>query len=284
MIELSHMYRQLSLIVTCITGIACTEVRHVEVDEDRGNESLEQIAAIATVSIALPEGSFQMGNNALIDESPIHEVVLTQPFQAMKTEVTQSLYEAVTGENPSFFQRCGGDCPVEKVRWIEAIQFSNRVNELLGLEQCYVIGVHGAVDWVNGLQCKGWRLPTEAEWEWMAHSDHTDPHLLLNDVAWFKGNAKHQTHPACEKQSNAHGLCDILGNVQEWVWDVVERYPDESITDPLGGTAGSHRVFRGGAWNRYAENVVATKRKDAAYLFRNNDLGFRLVQSIDSDK
>lgn len=276
-----QMYRKMTRIVTSLVVVSCTEVRTIEVHEHQKVATVQDVfARVQTVPIALPSPSFAMGNAKLVDEKPVHAVVLTQPFESMKTEVTQELYTSVMDENPSFFQQCGLDCPVEKVRWLDAIHFSNRLNDALGLEQCYVVGIHGKVEWAEGLGCSGWRLPTEAEWEWMAHPTHTKKHLLLNEVAWFKGNANHRTHPVCQKEPNAHQLCDILGNVQEWVWDVVDSYPAEEVTNPLGGVEGSHHIFRGGAWNRYSENVVSTKRKDGSYLFRNNDLGFRMVRSI----
>ena len=235
---------------------------------------------LATVDMPLPTEStvFWMGNDADLDEGPRHVVQLTQPFKAMKHEVTQALYVEVTGSNPSFFQTCGGACPVEKVRWIEAIEFSNRLNELLDLPLCYEVGERGAVKWEQ--TCTGWRLPTEAEWEWMALTTVND-HPMLNKVAWFSNNSANSTHPVCSLHPAKNGLCDIFGNVQEWVWDISDSYPsstlEKPIMDPIGPDHGNHHVFRGGAWNRYAENLTPTIRKDAAYLFRNNDLGLRLV-------
>ena len=280
-----QMYRKMTVVVTLFVGWSCTEVRTIEVHEHQKVSMVQEVfSRVQTVTIELPSPSFEMGNDLLIDEKPVHSVVLTQPIESMQSEVTQELYISVMDENPSFFRLCGLDCPVEKVRWLDVIHFSNRLNELLNLEQCYVVGTHGKVEWTKGLQCSGWRLPTEAEWEWMATPSDTNKYLLLHEVAWFKGNSNHRTHPVCQKELNGHQLCDILGNVQEWVWDVVAPYPIEEVINPLGGLVGSHHVFRGGAWNRYSENVVSTKRKDGAYLFRNNDLGFRLVRSIDSEE
>ena len=243
---------------------------------ERIHQSLE------SVDIELPTSDpvFWMGNDEDLDERPRHVVRLTQPFRSMKHEVTQWMYLEVTGTNPAFFKTCGLSCPVEKVRWIEAVAFSNRLNELLGLPKCYEIKERGAVDWDR--DCTGWRLPTEAEWEWMAIST-VDDHPMLNKVAWFHNNSSNSTHPVCSLHPAKNGLCDIFGNVQEWVWDVSGSYSfgdlENPVIDPIGPTHGNHRVYRGGAWNRYAENITPTTRKDAAYLFRNNDLGIRLVAS-----
>ena len=262
--------------------VGCTEVRLVP-DNNTRPINLDRIErSLSTVDIPLPSDSevFWMGNDSDLDERPKHVVQLTQPFRAMKHEVTQALYLEVMGTNPAFFQICGEYCPVEKVRWIEAVEFTNRLNELVELPVCYTIEPRGIVTWDQ--TCTGWRLPTEAEWEWMAFGT-VDNHPMLNKVAWFSNNSSNTSHPVCSLQPTKNELCDILGNVQEWVWDVSDPYPvgtlQKPVVDPTGPAQGNHHVFRGGAWNRYAENLTPTIRKDASYLFRNNDLGFRLVKN-----
>ena len=261
--------------------IACTEVRVVPDNEAKriDRELIENSLAVVSIPLPTEKEVFWMGNDTDLDERPIHVVQLTKPFVAMKHEVTQALYREVMGVNPSFFQTCGDACPVEKVRWIQAVEFSNRLNEVLGLPSCYEIKDRGAVRWDE--TCTGWRLPTEAEWEWMAQSTVED-HPMLNKVAWFSNNSSNTTHPVCSLKPANNGLCDIFGNVQEWVWDVSDAYPASTVqkpsVDPTGPAYGNHHVFRGGAWNRYAENLTPTIRKDASYLFRNNDLGVRLLK------
>lgn len=262
---------------------ACSEVRVVQSDDVRQIDDTILESNLESVVVPLPDAAepFWMGNDNDLDEKPRHVVKLTKAFEVMKREVTQELYAEVMGTNPAFFKQCGLDCPVEKVRWIEAVEFANRLSEVLGMPSCYTIGNLGKVDWDQ--TCTGWRLPTEAEWEWMALSSIHD-HPMLNKVAWFSNNSNNTTHPTCTLHPSENGLCDVFGNVQEWVWDVPEAYPDSTPekpeVDPTGPQYGNHHVFRGGAWNRYAENITPTVRKDGAYLFRNNDLGLRLVRSV----
>ena len=228
--------------------IGCTEVRKVQDNDakpiDRG--LIEK--SLSTVEIPLPTETtvFWMGDDVDLDERPRHVVRLTKPFVSMKHEATQVLYREVMGENPSFFQDCGESCPVEKVRWIEVVEFSNRLNEVLELPLCYDIKERGAVVWDE--TCTGWRLPTESEWEWMALSTAED-HPMLNTVAWFSNNSSNTTHPVCSLNPANNGLCDIFGNVQEWVWDVSDSYPSSTIqkpsVDPTGPDHGNHHIFRG---------------------------------------
>lgn len=281
-VHLNPATQSLQMCGVLLSGlIACTEVRVVPDNDAKPIDRRLIEQSLSVVEIPLPSQTdvFWMGNDADLDERPRHVVRLTHPFVAMKHEVTQGLYLEVMGMNPSFFQSCGASCPVEKIRWIEAVEFSNRLNEVLELPLCYDIEDRGTVTWDE--TCIGWRLPTEAEWEWMALSTAED-HPMLNKIAWFSNNSGNTTHPVCSLTPANNGLCDIFGNVQEWVWDASDPYPSgtlkKPVVDPTGPDHGNHHVFRGGAWNRYPENLTPTARKDAAYLFRNNDLGFRLVR------
>lgn len=253
--------------------LACTEVRK-EKFMPGINEPLMEMT-----SITMEAGSFWMGSEEYgIDEQPKHEVELTHSFEMMKTEMTQSGYHSIMGENPSFFSKCGDDCPVEKVRWIDVIQLSNRLNEALGMETCYLVEERDAT-WPKGYECTGWRLPTEAEWEYVVDKAMQSENVRIRKIAWYKKNSSGYTHPVCSKNETM-GFCDLLGNVQEWVWDRPDAYSKDAVIDPLGGEGSSHRSFRGGAWNRYPENINWKVRKEANVFFRNNDLGFRLVRTL----
>lgn len=237
----------------------------------------------AVTVVRLEPGRFSMGSppgeeGRYLSEDR-HEVLLTRSFLLGTVPVTQREYRAVLGTNPSRFQ--SDDRPVEMVSWFDAVSFCNALSRGEGLEEAYL--VKGSdVHW-KGLDSPGWRLPTEAEWEYACRAGTTSTHYgNLDDIAWHSGNAGGQTHPVRQKVPNAWGLYDMLGNVWEWCWDRRGRYPQGSVKDPIGANGGSERVSRGGSWYDDAEWVRATSRSphcgDPGR--RGDDLGFRLARSL----
>ena len=242
--------------------------------------------------------TFKMG--AILGASnakPRHEVVLSYDFQMMKTEVTQSEYKSLMQKNPSYFQDCGDDCPVEWVTWREAAAYANAYSKSQNLESCYVL-VRDRVSWPKGLNCKGWRLPTEAEWELAARSSkpltvqsnielsNDDDDIIYfagsndaDDVAWYKQNSDNKTHPVCTKEPNHLGICDLSGNVAEWVYDGYARYTSEKKTDPLGPLRSETRIYRGGSWKDSDSNLQITKRSSREIDYQESYLGIRLVRT-----
>jgi formylglycine-generating enzyme len=264
-----------------LVNLSCTEIRRVHPEPIPIN-----IQGFFNV-VEVPPGSFQMGSlQHSIDEQPPHLVVLEHSFVIMKTEITQQFYKAVINDNPSFFSSCGIQCPVEKVRWIEAAQFANKLSEIEGFEGCYTFLGRSNVQWDKGTDCLGWRLPTEAEWVWAARGAKENNSYRysgannINSVAWYLDNSDHSTHEVCQKQENELGLCDMSGNVQEWVWDRAVGYSKNTVYNPKGGVHGSHRMARGGAWNRFAKNIHIAVRKEYSYAYQSNDIGFRLVRNL----
>jgi formylglycine-generating enzyme required for sulfatase activity len=222
-------------------------------------------------------GSFTMGSpdneEGRSSDEPQHLVTLTQGLWLQATEVTQAQYQTVTGRNPSYFGGCA-ECPVEMVSWHDAVAYVNALSAREGLTRCY------DGDRLVGLDCPGYRLPTEAEWECAARAGTTGARYGdLDAIAWHFGNAGGETHPVGQKQANAWGLHDMLGNVWEWVHDWYGPYPGDA-TDPTGPNSGENRVGRGGGWFNDAWGLRAAARLWDAPRDRDVYLGFRAARSI----
>jgi len=255
----------------------------------------------------VPAGTYTIGSpkdepGRTDGETPPHAVKLTRGFWLGETEVTQLQWEELVPKNPSTFKKCGGDCPVEGVSWFEAVTFANLLSEREGLDHCYDIwdcsGEMGTESYscdgvpFKGLDCLGYRLPTEAEWEVAARAGTTTaiytggltlqgrwaaPELDL--IAWYAGNSGDATHFARGKKANPWGFHDMLGNVFEWTWDSwQEEIPTTLVVDPLGPAQGAIRVFRGGSWYGNARYVRAAYRFGDQPSIRNSFLGFRLAR------
>ncbi len=190
------------------------------------------------------------------------------PFLLSKYTVTQDLYKGLMGQNPSAFK--GEKKPVENVTWEEAVLFCNQLSENAGLEVCYVMNKDSEKIAFNS-SANGYRLPTEAEWEYACKAGITEIRYgKLEDIAWYKNNSEQQTHKVGTKEPNNWGLYDMLGNVWEWCSDIY----DEEVY-------GSYRIFRGGGWCDEARGCIATnRRRSHPTKFKIDDLGFRLARSI----
>jgi hypothetical protein len=206
----------------------------------------------------IPAGSFVMGSpedeEGRYDDEIQHAVEITQPFLLKTTPVTQGEWLAVMGDNPAHFQ--GDDRrPVEEVSWEDAVRFCEGLTAQTG-------GMY--------------RLPTEAEWEYACRAGTTGARYGdLDAVAWYRDNARGSTQPVGQKQPNAWGLYDMLGNVDEWCQDWYGNDSSEPQRDPKGPPSGVHRVIRGGAWNVNAQNCRAPQRAIYSPTNRIFDIGFR---------
>ena len=211
----------------------------------------------------VPAGEFRMGSTSAeadYDEQPVTRVRISRGFWLGKHEVTQSEWQAVTGSNPSAFDECGPDCPVEQVSWNDAQAFISALNGR-------AVGSR-------------YRLPTEAEWEYAARAGTSgDRYGNLGAIAWYDGNSGGRTHPVGQKAPNAWGLHDMLGNVWEWVQDWYGDYPGGAVTDPRGPLSGSSPVFRGGSWRYCASGCRASSRNSFSPGYRPAYLGFRLLRT-----
>lgn len=200
----------------------------------------------------------EQGSDAWDEEKPAHEVTLSD-YYIGQTEVTQALWEAVMGSNPSDSK--GGNLPVERVSWDDCQVFIQKLNQLTG---------------------KQFRLPTEAEWEYAARGGRKSRGYKyaggnnIDSVAWCDGNSGNETHPVATKQANELGIYDMSGNVLEWCSDWCGDYTSSSQSDPQGSSSGSFRVIRGGCYYNFARNCRVSYRISNTLDYRSGYLGLRL--------
>jgi len=237
--------------------------------------------------ILVQGGTFTMGdtwNSGLgIGELPTHSVNLNS-FYISKYEVTQSQWRTVMGGDPGFYFK-GDQLPAESISWFEAVEFCNILSQLEGLTPCYSIsGTSVTCDWA----ADGYRLPTEAEWEYAARGGPNDSNSgrfagsdTLNDVAWYLGNHP-KPHNVGTKKANELGLYDMSGNVEEWCWDWydVNFYLSSPVDNPKGADTGSKRVARGGNWDSYWCYVRISNRSGFSPSAFGFNVGFRLVKTF----
>ena len=217
--------------------------------------------------VKVEAGSFNMGATPEMKspyevEKPVHRVTLTNNYYIGKYEVTQALWQAVMGSNPSHFK--GDALPVEQVSWKDCQKFITKLNRLTG---------------------KNFRLPTEAEWEYAARGGNKSRGYrysgsnTIDDVAWYENDALSQTHPVGTKQPNELEIYDMTGNVMEWCQDWYGSYSSSPQVNPTGAASGSYRVVRGGGWSDSARDCRTSDRDFISPGGRSSDLGLRLVLS-----
>jgi formylglycine-generating enzyme len=241
--------------------------------------------------VYLPGDEFIMGTDrGSPDEAPAHNVKLTA-FLMDTFEVTQEMFNQVQLPNPSHWQE-NGRKPVERVRWRDAKRYCNERSLLEQLKPCYN---EKTVDWDCDYSANGYRLPTEAEWEYACRAGKKEPYDFervdkLRQYAWFSEDAEQQTHIVGQKKPNGYGLYDLYGNVSEWCEDVYSPtyYKDSPVNDPVGPPSPGKdvkRVIRGGNWKSSAEQCRATARQgertgNTDACFSTDFCGFRCVRRV----
>ena len=227
-----------------------------------GEDKVYTVNGVSFTMIAVRGGTFQMGSADGYEwEKPVHQVTLSD-YYIGETEVTQELWSAVMGSNPSNFtgnmQR-----PVEKVSWDDCQTFIYKLNQLTG---------------------ETFRLPTEAQWEYAARGGNKSKGYtysgsnVIDDVAWYGENSDITTHPVKTKAPNELGIYDMSGNVYEWCFDWYGDYSSAAQIDPTGPATGSHRVDRGGSWSNNAVYCRVANRIYSTPTFSFYNLGLRLAR------
>ena len=217
-------------------------------------------------------GSFEMGSpddeegrygeGTTWNEGPQHKVTLTRGYWLFDAPVTQTLWEAVMGNNPSYFKN--PECPVEQISWKMAQEFLQKINKR-----------------IDGLELS---LPTEAQWEYACRAGTDtryyfgDAEAKLDDYAWYEKNSDSKTHPVGQKTANPWGLYDMHGNVWEWCHDDIREYSKADKLDPVGYLESPSRALRGGSWRDYARFVRSASRRQYDRVLSFNGPGFRCAR------
>jgi sulfatase modifying factor 1 len=252
-------------------------------------QPFEVVSKSGVEMVSLPGGEFLMGSDqGNADEAPAHKVKVS-PFVMDKYEVTQEMFAKAQLPNPSHWNE-NVKKPVERVRWRDAKQYCNERSILEGLKPCYN---EKTADWDCDYSANGYRLPTEAEWEYACKAGVNAAYDFgqadkLRQFAWFSENASEQTHTAGQKKPNRWGIYDLYGNVSEWCEDVYSPtyYKESGPKNPTGPSSplkDVKRVMRGGSWKSSADMCRATFRQgqktgDTDACFYTDYCGFRCVR------
>lgn len=265
----------------------------------QNEEAANQAEIMAAFNDDCPKMIMVPGNVFMMGSGDFSHSVTLSSFSISETPVTQKQFKFVMGRNPS--KLLGENRPVESVTWCEAVIFCNRLSGMHGLTPCYSLGrdieltsfTSDSLAWKRvtcNYEADGYRLPTEAEWEYAARGGAAKAPSAyagsenIAEVAWYGENSDVRTHDVSCKKPNALGLYDMCGNVSEWCWDFLDTLPVASQTDPHGPHLGTMRIKRGGSWLDDAQQCTVFYRSGSAPAGKSSNLGFRVCKSIIENK
>jgi len=261
------------------TFYVVVNAQKVMVNKTNYYQNINVLPTPSFATVLINSGVFEMGSEefGIPDESPVHTVQITKSIYVLECEVTQRLYSVIMDENPSEIK--GNDLPVYNVSWLDAIKFCNKLSDENDLKQVYTITGNDLYVSFDTL-ANGWRLPTEAEWEYFSqiHIGNDFSNEALGKFAWFSNNSVLQPHTVGKLQANSFGLYDILGNVWEWCWDYynADYYSISPLVNPIGPQNGTVRVRRGGS----CDNGKLLVRTHCRFTSATNPkTGFRIVRN-----
>lgn len=298
---MTRLLRSFLLIGIAVTLAACNNKQATPGNSGGGSggrtgvQTQEIVTKSGVEMVYLPAGSFMMGSDqGNPDEAPPHKVSVSA-FLMDKYPVTNEMFAKAQLPNPSHWQDSPKQ-PVERVRWRDAKQYCNERSRLEGLKPCYN---EKTPDWDCDYSANGYRLPTEAEWEYAARAGTDGPYDFgskeaLRQYAWFADNSDQKTHPVGQKKPNRWGLYDMYGNVSVWCEDVYDPkyYQASPANDPHGPPSPGKdvkRVLRGGSWKASAEMCRATARQgertgDSDACFATDYCGLRCVRRVTAEE
>lgn len=293
------------IIVGVISGLIYVMYNQDENENETNNLGSINNAELTNALISINGGTYLMGSPETEMQRETDEVqheVIVSDFYIGRYEVTQKAYEEVIGENPSNFK--GENLPVENVTWYEAIEYCNKLSKKDGLTPAYTIDGEN-VSWDRS--ANGYRLPTEAEWEYAARAETITPFNTENSISDEEANyyghypygieenyftqENLETKPGQYRQTtvavnsfspNKWGLYNIHGNVAEWCFDYYGAYDLENTNNPSGPTTGTLRVNRGGGWNDYAKHLRCAYRASTTPEQKMSNIGFRVARNADN--
>jgi len=293
--ETQWMYFDVRLPVVRQTQEESAQIQDINI----GNASaIGQVPLTPIEMINIKSGTFNMGSpageNFRNNDETQHSVTL-KAFFISKFNVTQKEYLEVMGSNPSYFVGFLNR-PVEQVSWFDAIEYCNKRSQREGLAQVYTITNNDGNKIVTlNSAANGYRLPTEAEWEYACRAGtnnmyntgiNINSNILASErerllrTGWFSANSDNSTHSIGQKTPNSWGLYDMCGNVYEWCWDWYDQYLSRAQSNPLGASSGTKRVIRGGSWRSGHGEMRSACRGSFEPAERHNAIGFRVVLDV----